>query len=324
MPARPRRIPALTGFTKGAIAALALAGLAACDAALPVAAPGISMPRARPAEPVVAPVSPESAAMQVYYAKVQADLLAQGLLRTDGGGPDTPFTDRMLAENFIRIALFDEYQRGAGGLVQRETESRLRRWTVPVRVQVVFGDSVPPDRRATDRARIGSYLDRLAAITGHRIGLADSAPNFFVHIVNEDERRALGPVVDATLPGLNPSDIAGITQMPRSTYCLVYAMSNHSGSEYTRAFALIRAEHSDLMRLSCIHEEIAQGLGLANDSPAARPSIFNDDEEFALLTGQDELMLRMLYDRRLRPGMTVSEARPIIAAMAAGLVGGGS
>ncbi len=40
--------------------------------------------------------------------------------------------------------------------------------------------------------------------------------------------------------------------------------------------------------------EIAQGLGLPNDSPTARPTIFNDDEEFALLTRQDEMMLRML------------------------------
>jgi hypothetical protein len=44
---------------------------------------------------------------------------------------------------------------------------------------------------------------------------------------------------------------------------------------------VIRAEHPDLLRLSCLHEEIAQGLGLPNDSPRARPSIFNDDEEFA-------------------------------------------
>ena len=78
------------------------------------------------------------------------------------------------------------------------------------------------------------------------------------------------------------------------------------------------------MRLSCIHEEIAQGLGLANDSPTARPSIFNDDEEFALLTTQDELMLKILYNPALRPGMTESEARPIVESLAARLLGGDS
>ncbi len=57
-------------------------------------------------------------------------------------------------------------------------------------------------------------------------------------------------------------------------------------------------------------KKLPKGLGLANDSPAARPSIFNDDEEFATLTPQDEQMLRMLYNPALRPGMTISEARP--------------
>ena len=43
-------------------------------------------------------------------------------------------------------------------------------------------------------------------------------------------------------------------------------------------------------------------MGLPNDSPEARPSLFNDDLEFALLTEHDAILLRMLYDPRLRPG----------------------
>jgi hypothetical protein len=69
---------------------------------------------------------------------------------------------------------------------------------------------------------------------------------------------------------------------------------------------------------------MAQGLGLANDTPRARPSIFNDDDEFALLTRHDELLLKMLYDPRLSPGMTLDKARPIIAQMAEELLGGAS
>jgi hypothetical protein len=63
---------------------------------------------------------------------------------------------------------------------------------------------------------------------------------------------------------------------------------------------------------------------LANDSPRARPSIFTDDEEFALLTDQDELMLRILYNPALRPGMTLDEARPIVETLARRLTGGES
>lgn len=278
----------------------------------------------RPVAQANAVPSAASMAVRQHFARVQAELLSSGLLRSDGGGRDTPFNKRMLAENFIAIALYDEYVRSSAGPIQRQAPSRLRRWEQPVRVAVRFGATVPETQRATDRARIASYLARLSRLTGHPISLSDSAPNFFVHIVNEDERRALGPIVSSTLPGLSGGEIAGVTNMPLSTYCLVYAMSDGVSGRYTRAFAVIRAEHPDLLRLSCMHEEIAQGLGLANDSPRARPSIFNDDEEFALLTTQDELMLGMLYSRDLRAGMTETEARPIVQSLARRLLGGES
>lgn len=308
---------------KGRRSAVLVAGamgmvLAACD--LPVAAPAPSAP---PAPAVAAVPTPESAAAAGYYAQVQRTLLAQGLLRTDAGS-DVPFTDRMLAENFMRIALYDEYRRSAGGFVRAETESRLRRWTGPVRIGLRFGDSVTADRQATDRARVASFAARLAKVTGHPIFLDDANPNFLIHIVSEDERMALGPKIRAALPGLSPADVAGITNLPRTTYCLVYALSEGNAGAYSRAFAVIRAEHPDLLRLSCVHEELTQGLGLPNDSPRARPSIFNDDEEFALLTDHDELLLRMLYSRELRPGMTAEEARPIVESLARRLIGGAS
>ena len=299
--------------------------LAACGTTVPAPRaplPPLPAPTVAPAAP---PQSAESAAAQAYYSQVQQALLSQGLLRTDGGGDDTPFNARMLSENFIRIALFDEYARnGVGIAVQRQTVSTLRRWTVPVRVGLRFGASATPERRGTDRARVASYLARLQALTGHPIRLDDANPNFFVHIVNEDERRTLGPALRAALPGISLPDVAGLINMPRSTYCLVYAQTSGASDTYTGAFAVIRAEHPDLMRLSCLQEEIAQGLGLPNDSPTARPSIFNDDEEFAMLTRQDEAMLRILYNPALTPGMTEAEARPIITTLATRLLGGES
>ncbi len=303
-----------------ALTAVALLGCAPPNLPAPTVTP-TAPARPAPAAVKAPPPSAASEAVRLHFAKVQADLLSAGMLRSDGGGRDAPVTDRMLTENFIRIALYDEYARSAGGPIQRQTESRLRRWEQPVRVGLRFGASVPRERRATDTARIGSYLQRLQRITGHPISLSDAAPNFLIHIVNEDERRALGPTVAAALPGLSASEVTGITQLPLSTYCLVYAMSDGTTGRYARAFAVIRAEHPDLLRLSCVHEEISQGLGLANDSPRARPSIFNDDEEFALLTAHDEMLLRILYDPQLRPGMTEAEARPIVEALARSMLG---
>ena len=86
---------------------------------------------------------------------------------------------------------------------------------------------------------------------------------------------------------------------------------------------MIRSELPLLLRLSCVHEELAQGLGLANDSPTARPSIFNDDDEFGRLTTMDEAMLSILYDPALRPGMEAEDARPIVRRLARARVGAG-
>ncbi len=190
---RPLRVP---------LAAL-LVALSAC-APLPV---GTSAPKSEPPAAEAPPVAPSTAseAARQHYARIQADLLARGLMRTDGGVEDAPYTDRMLADNFVRIALYDEYARSAQGLVATPVASRLRRWEQPVHVSLRFGASVPADRQATDRARISSFLARLQSISGHPIRLTDVQPNFFVYIVNEDERRALGPVIRPACPASAPS-----------------------------------------------------------------------------------------------------------------------
>jgi hypothetical protein len=161
-------------------------------------------------------------------------------------------------------------------------------------------------------------------VTGHPISLNDQNPNFWIHIASVDERAALGPFLMRELTELTPGQIASITAMNRDTFCQVLTQSDPTTSTYARAVAVIPSEQPDLLRLSCIHEELAQALGLPNDSNAARPSIFNDDEEFALLTTQDEWMLKILYTPALRPGMTEAEARPIVQSLASRLLNGES
>ncbi len=303
-----------------------LMGLAGCEAPQPAPTPpSPTTPALPPRASKVAPQSEISRKQADHYARVQADLLARGLMRVDGGGPDTPFTQRNLVDNFIRIALFDEYTTSEGRIIAQATKSALRRWEQPIRMKIEFGPSVPLAQRAKDRSTIASYIKRLSHLTGLPMHLTNGPANFTVLILNEDERRAATPRLQRLVPAINSLSLRAVTEMDRSTFCLVFAYSNNPNTyTYSTAVAVIRAEHPDLLRLSCFHEELAQGLGLANDSPAARPSIFNDDEEFALLTHHDELLLQMLYDDRLRPGMTVDEVRPIAEQIAAELMGGSS
>lgn len=300
---------------------LIIGALAGCQ----IAPPGTgTRPAPRPEAPPATP-SPESEAVARHFGRVEADLLSRGLLRTDGDAVDVTFSRRALVENFVRIALYDEYVSRAGQLVARETPSRLRRWEQPIRLGLVFGETVPEQQRAGDRAEISGFARRLSGLTRQPVRIVDPAQaNFHVLILNEDERRTIGPRLRALVPGIDTTAVRTIETLPRATFCMVLAFSRGESSTYSRAVAVIRGEHPERLRKSCIHEELAQGMGLANDSPAARPSIFNDDEEFALLTPHDALLLKILYDRRLRPGMVEAEARPIVETIAAELMGGES
>ncbi len=274
------------------------------------------------AEPLATPRTAESLAAEERYKRIETNAMARGQLRTDGGGPDAPFTDRDLARNFLQIAFFDEFTNVGGRLVAQRSEIQLHRWQGAVRLAVEFGRSIPVEQRERDRADIAALVDRIAALTGLPIRMTDFRPNFTVLILNENERRASGSELMRLVPNLSAEARDSAVNMAPDTYCTVFAVSPANSAIYARAIAVLRGELPDILRLSCLHEEIAQGLGLVNDSPAARPSIFNDNDEFATLTRQDDLMLRILYDARLRPGMTLSEATPIVESIAAELMGG--
>ncbi|WP_111557774.1 DUF2927 domain-containing protein [Paracoccus sediminilitoris] len=330
--------------TSGAVLAAALLLAACSDGQTPPAPPTSDRPDPRPVtQEDAAPTQAElrkaraernraanavptsaSAASQTqrdYYAAMQRRLIAQGKLRRDRVPQDAPITAETLTRDFMAIALRDEYSRSGDALVSQSRSAPLRRWVQPVRLQLEFGPSTPVAERAAWRSEVTGFGNRLSDATGHPIALTGSGGNFAVLILSDDERRAIGPRLSELVPGIPSQDAAMLANLPPAISCTVFAYSQGSASEYAHAVAVIRAELPDLLRTSCIHEEIAQGMGLANDSPTARPSIFNDDEEFALLTRHDELLLQILYDPRLRPGMTDAQAAPIVRQIASELLG---
>ncbi|AGT07696.1 hypothetical protein JCM7686_0587 [Paracoccus aminophilus JCM 7686] len=267
-----------------------------------------------------AAATPASQNMRGYLANIQDALLQKGKMRTDDGSALGPLTVEQLVNNFVEVALYDEYSREGGKLIPRATPAPLRRWEVPVRMDITYGASVNPVQRARDRKDIAAYASRLQQVSGHPVSVTEGQGNFHVLILSEDERRAFGPRLNALVPGIPAADVQALADLAPQNYCTVFAYSRGKSAHYVQAVALIRSELPQKMRISCYHEELSQGLGLANDSPTARPSIFNDDEEFALLTRHDELLLKMLYDPRLRPGMSEAEARPVLTQIATELL----
>ena len=251
-----------------------------------------------------------------YYVSLEERLMNRGLLKTNAGA-DAGFSASNLTRNFERIALSDEFQLRNNTLVKSNEETLIRRWEDPVRVSLYFGESFPDDLRRADTEFILDYLGRLQQLTGRSISVVSERANFHILVLNSEELSKIG----SQLPRLNlPRNqliSAQIANYPIRTLCSVFALTDRRrDSRYLTAIVVVKAEHPELLRRACYHEEIAQGLGLTNDSLEARPSIFNDNEEYAYLTNHDELLLRILYDPRLRTGMSRYQAMPVVERLA--------
>ena len=260
-----------------------------------------------------------SQARRTHYSQVEHTLASGGRLRQDHQPADVSLDAETLARDFIQIALHDEYD-SSGAQNPQGISAPLRKWTQPVTIRTAFGPSSDVATRRVIQGEIISYAGRLSGATGHPVTTTDGKGNFTVLVLSETERRDIGRYLKDLAPSIPANDVAKLTQLSPDIYCTVFAYSTGNSYDYAHAIALIRAELPPLMRLSCIHEELAQGMGLANDSQSVRPSIFNDDEEFALLTKHDELLLKILYDPRLRTGMMEEQAAPIVREIAGELL----
>ncbi len=274
--------------------------------------------------PITTALEQDDAALAVFYQRAEQALLNDGRLRTDTAPADAPFSERDLVENFVRIALYDEYTVRDGRYVERQSETHLRRWESPIRVATIFGESTPPQVQARDRAEVIAFTQRLSTISGVDMRVADEASaNMLVLFLNRAEQREFAANLPQRYPGISQAVVDAFMNSPVNIFCAAFAFPvQGQKGVYGRSIILIKSEHGDLMRTSCIHEEMTQAMGLSNDSRTARPSIFNDDEEFALLTLHDELLLQMLYDPRLKAGMSVEQALPLLPEIAHDVAGG--
>ena len=247
------------------------------------------------------------------YVAYQVALRAMGDLRTERSPLDAPYDRQDLIRNFERIALRHEADASVPASEANWQPNGLMRWEGPLNYRLV-GSAVTDE----DRTEVRQLMRLVARLTGLEVTEADRDLNFLILITTPPEREFYAE----QLGQLNPALEATFDFWRRTSSVICVANNLFSGSDSNRIVAglvAIGSETTGLLRKACLHEEIVQALGLANDHPEVRPSIFNDDSEFALLTEHDEHLLRILYDRRLRPGMTADEAIPLVRRIVAGM-----
>ena len=258
-----------------------------------------------------------------HYALLEDILLERGLLKTEEDHDSPGVSATQLARNFEQIAMYSEYTLKNGTYVEDRNVLKLRRWEVPVRIDIVFGQSVTFDQQRQHLNSIGRYVNKLQEITGHPMRLTRDNPNVLILVLSTEELNQARGMIRRFSDEIPSSVGRAIATMPLPVLCTAYTVTETKQSPmFVSAIVMLRTEHEGMMMEACIHEEIAQMLGLPNDSPTAYPSIFNDNEEFALLTRHDEMLLEILYDPRLQVGMSIEEVRPIARQIAREVVAG--
>lgn len=249
------------------------------------------------------------------YRDYARALEANGAFRTETAPTDAPFSSAELSRNFETIALNREYRREDGELRQAKTPSVVSRWAEPVRYNLA-GDGVTD----ADITAYAAFADRLSGLMGLPVEASEEAANVTILILGPEERTTF---VDALRENGAAERMPLLVDWSREVrYPCVgqVGFDQANPGRIIGALIVVKSELEGVFRESCMHEELTQAMGLMNDDDAVRPSIFNDDQEFALLTEHDEMLLRILYDPRLTPGMEEDEVRPLLPTIISDLI----
>ena len=203
--------------------------------------------------------------------------------------------DKVL-DAFAKIAFGNEFT--------PEPDPRLHKWVKPIRWRAYDGVGITPD----EREFLDRHMARLARLTGLDFSEAAGWPetNFIIYFVSEWRyesaiERYLDPNRRHLLPRFADTTCVGLMRHHRRSHEIEFAI------------AIIPVERARARRLvqSCIAEETTQVLGLRNDSNEVFDTLFNDIGTARDLTALDEVLVRLLYDPKLKPGLSRDEALAI-------------
>ena len=75
---------------------------------------------------------------------------------------------------------------------------------------------------------------------------------------------------------------------------------------------ILPVDAGDFTFLDCAYEELLQALGPINDDASIPWTMFNDDVQMGFFDLYDQYLLNILYDPRIRPGMTKQEVEAVL------------
>jgi hypothetical protein len=204
------------------------------------------------------------------------------------------FTDAEIVDGFLKTAFGAEYH--LAGRVDR-----IRKYDAPVRV---FADGVRRNNRKTQLAKV--VADIANRVRHLDIAMADSSDgaNVVVKLVRDRD-------LFRTISTFYGTERAREIRSNLDPQCLSGFRKNDK-YEIEHSDVILTVDNGDFIFLDCAYEELLQSLGPINDTTSIPWTMFNDSVQMGFFGVYDQYIMNILYDPRIRAGMTVAEVKAVL------------
>lgn len=206
----------------------------------------------------------------------------------------TSFTDQQIVDGFFKIVFGAEFH------VAGRTD-RIRKYDVPVRVYI--DNRARPDRRK----QIGEVIaDIRSKVRGLDIAVVQDrkTANVVVTLVRDRD-------LAKTIRAFYGRDRARTILRSLEPQCLS-GFRKDDFFRIVRSDVIVVSDAGEFIFYDCAYEEILQSLGPINDDSSVPWTMFNDDVQKGFFDIYDQYLLNILYDPRIKPGMSAEDVRRLL------------
>jgi hypothetical protein len=213
----------------------------------------------------------------------------------EGAPPQyTRFSTAELMHGFLLLTIGSDLRIG-------ERPRGIRRFDHPIRAAVIAGGSV---NRA---AAMQGVLDEYAAkVPNLQMSSAADAAGADIEVRLIDEKDFKSALQAAFGVKITKTFIARTDPQ-----CMTSVKSN-TGGGIVRAVSFIIVDKGDDVFLDCAYHELLHAFGLSNHDQRNPWTTLNQKRMVGYLSVYDRALLTLLYDPRIRPGMTAKQARAML------------
>jgi hypothetical protein len=240
----------------------------------------------------------------ILFAMTAAALAASGKqLAPPGaihGAPSeyTRFSVAELSRGFMALAFGSDLRIGA-------RPRGIRRFDHPIRARVIAGGSV--DRVAAMRRIVEEYAHKVPTLNLSLVTVPSA--DIEVRLIDEKDfnsalRAAFGAKVARTF--IKRTDPQCMTSVKSSTE-----------GDILRSVSFIIVDKGNDVFLDCAYHELLHAFGLSNHDQHNPWTTLNQRRMVGYLTVYDRALLTLLYDPRIKPGMSAKQARAKLPAVIA-------